>query len=102
VFNHPERETMNETSTRRKRRSREEWQQLIDAQASSELTPAAFCQANGLSLASFQNWKRRLTAEPPAPVEPWVDLGTFDRPSDSGWDIELDLGNGVCLRLRRC
>ena len=93
---------MNETITRRKRRSREEWQQLLQAQASSEMTQAAFCAANELSVASFQNWKRRLASEETAPSEPWVHLGTLDRPTDAGWDIELDLGNGVCLRLRRC
>ena len=93
---------MKETITPRKRRSREEWQQLIEAQSASELTQAGFCQANGLSLASFQNWKRRLAAEQPSLVEPWVDLGTLDRPAGSGWDVELGLGNGVCLRLRRC
>ena len=93
---------MNETTTKRKRRSREEWQQLIEAQAASELTQTAFCKANRLSLASFQNWKRRLAAEQPSLHDPWVDLGTLDRPTGSGWDIELDLGKGVCLRLRRC
>ena len=93
---------MKETTTQRKRRRREEWQQLIEAQSVSELTQAAFCAANGLSLASFQNWKRRLAAERTVPAEPWVDLGTLDRPAGSGWDIELELGDGVCLRLRRC
>lgn len=93
---------MNETSARRKRRSREEWQRLINAQMSSEMTQSRFCAANGLSLASFQNWKRRLTAEEPTAAEPWVELGTLDRSADAGWDIELDLGNGVCLRLRQC
>ena len=93
---------MNETPTARTRRSRKEWQRLIEAQSSSELTQAAFCTANGLSLSSFQNWKRRLAPEQPTPTEPWVDLGTLDRPMDAGWELELDLGSGVCLRLRRC
>ena len=55
VFNHPEQKTMNEMTTQRKRRSREEWRQLIETQSVSEMTQAAFCAANGLSLASFQN-----------------------------------------------
>lgn len=92
---------MNET-TLRKRRSREEWQHLIDTQAAGNLTQVAYCKANGLSLSSFRYWKRQLEAEQPAPVEPWVDLGTLDRRTGSGWDIELDLGKGICLRLRRC
>lgn len=93
---------MNDTPQQRKRRSREEWQQLIDTQPASGLTQAAFCAANGVSLASFQNWKRRLAAEQPVPSEAWVDLGALDHAEHTGWDIELDLGSGVCLRLRRC
>ena len=93
---------MNETMSQRKRRSREEWQRLIDAQFASGMTQSRFCAANGLSLASFQNWKRRLVVEQPTSAEPWVELGTLDRSADAGWDIELDLGKGLCLRLRRC
>ena len=88
------------TTTRRIRRGRDEWQRLIDEQAASGLTQSAFCQANALSLASFQNWKRRLVAE--APGESWVELGTLNRSAGTGWDVELDLGEGLCLRLRRC
>ena len=93
---------MNETPTARTRRSHEEWQRLIEAQSASEPTQAAFCTANGLSLASFRHWKRRLASEQPTPTGPWVDLGTLDRPAATGWELELDLGSGVCLRLRRC
>ena len=95
---------MNAIPTARKRRTREEWQQLIEAQSSSAMTQTAFCAANGVSLASFHNWKRKLAMESdqPAPPEPWIDLGTLNRPEGTGWDIELDLGQGVYLRLRRC
>lgn len=91
---------MSETTARRIRRRPEEWQRLINEQSVSGLTQAAFCQANALSRASFQNWKRRLVAE--APAEPWVELGTLDQSASTGWDVELDLGAGLCLRLRRC
>lgn len=95
---------MSNTSQRRIRRSREEWQRLIDEYADSGLTQAAFCQAKGLGLASFQNWKRRLAAEAPAlpSTEPWLELGALTEQRPSGWDIELDLGDGLSLRLRRC
>ena len=91
---------MNEPTPRRIRRSRDQWQQLIGEQADSGMTQAAFCQAHSLSLASFQNWKRRLVYEEPA--ESWVELGTLNKASQSGWDIELALGDNICLRLRRC
>jgi hypothetical protein len=73
---------------------------LINEQTDSGQTQAAFCAANGISAASFQNWKHRLAAEV-SPV-PWVELGTLDQQGTSAWDVELELGDGVCLRLRRC
>ena len=91
---------MSEKKRRRIRRSEAEWQQLIDDQAGSGQTQAAFCAANGISVASFQNWKRRLAAE--VSPEPWLELGSLAQQSTSAWDIELQLGDGICLRLRRC
>ncbi len=91
---------MSETTPRRIRRGREGWRRLITEQADSGLTQAAFCQKNAISVASFHNWKRRLAAETPA--EPWFELGTLSGSSASSWEIELELGEGICLRLRRC
>ena len=88
---------------RRTRRSRDEWQRLVSEQAESGLTQTAFCEAKGLSLTSLQYWKRKLAdnAATPPPT-PWVDLGTLAAAASPGWDIELQLGDGICLRLRRC
>lgn len=86
------------TGSRRIRRSRAEWQRLIEEQAGSGLTQSAFCALHGVSVGSFGNWKRRFAAN--APSDPWVDLGAFA--GAAGWDIELDLGEGVRLRFRRC
>jgi hypothetical protein len=91
---------MSESTKRRIRRGEDEWQRLIEEQAYSGLTQSAFCAANGISIGSFQNWKRRLAAE--VSPEPWLELGTLAQQGTSAWDIELDLGDGVCLRLRRC
>jgi hypothetical protein len=88
--------------TRRVRRSREDWRRLISEQAQSGLTQSAFCEANGLSVASLQYWKRKVADDvETVPSAPWVDLGTLAATSP-GWDIELQLGDGICLRLRRC
>ncbi|MGB7755496.1 MAG: transposase [Salinisphaera sp.] len=87
----------------RRRRSPEQWQRLIDQQADSGQSQAAFCAAHGLSQTTFQHWKRRLKSSA-SPVEalftPLTDTSVPNEP-DSGWTIELDLGDGVCLRLRR-
>ncbi len=37
------------------RRSRQQWQQLIEAQQSSGLSQKAYCQQEGLSIGSFSN-----------------------------------------------
>jgi hypothetical protein len=85
---------------RRIRRSRAEWQQLIGEQADSGLTQSAFCASRGICIGSFRNWRHRLAAE--APPDSWVELGTVAGHGAGGWDIELELGEGVCLRFRRC
>ena len=86
---------------RHTRRSREAWQRLVDEHAASGQTQRAFCAERGISLASFGNWKRRLAAEA-ASDDPWMEVLGVSEPYAVGWDIELDLGAGVCLRLRRC
>lgn len=47
-------------SKRHQRRSREQWAIIMDSHAASGLTIADYCQANGIGLASFGKWKRRL------------------------------------------
>ena len=54
---------MTEETTPRKRhqrRSPDQWRALIEAQARSGLSQAAFCEREGLCAGSFWNWRRRL------------------------------------------
>lgn len=94
------------SKTTRTRRTADQWRTLIAEQASSGMSQEAFCKHKRLALSTFANWKRRLASEPtveneraPDPSR-WIDLGSLGG-TGAGWDIELDLGNGVCLRLRR-
>ena len=93
---------MTETTRRHVRRSPSEWQQLIDEQARSGLSQTAFCAARAVSTTSFQHWKRQLAATLAPPSPTWLDLGPLRESVATGWDLELELGAGVCLRLRRC
>ena len=92
--------------TTRTRRTAEQWRTLIAEQAGSGLSQEAFCKQKKLALSTFASWKRRLGRGPAVENEPtsdpatWIDLGSLGARS-AGWDIELDLGDGVCLRLRR-
>ncbi len=94
-----------------KRRSRIEWQELIDEQAASGLSQKAFCAQRDIPLATFGYWKRKLRSVSPSlpagsgadPVSlaDWIELPTHEPASGGGWQIELELGNGLCLRLRQ-
>ena len=95
-----------------KRRSKNEWQRLIDEQATSGLTQKAFCAQAGIAVATFGYWKRKLRDEgAPRPDKPvglqgvtlddWIELSAPATEPAPGWHIELDLGNGLCLRLHR-
>lgn len=90
----------------RTRRTADQWRTLIAEQSDSGMSQEAFCKHKRLALSTFTNWKRRLASVPVLEDErapdpsPWIDLGGLEA-SGSGWDIELDLGGGVCLRLRR-
>ncbi|MGH9485163.1 MAG: IS66 family insertion sequence element accessory protein TnpA, partial [Terriglobales bacterium] len=99
----------------------EEWRQLIDEQRGSGQSQDAFCAAHGLAKSTFQSWKRCVYGRAPAravvatatrPSHP-VGAALFTplaRPmagqaspamSTTGWTVELELGDGLCLRLRQ-
>ena len=94
-------ESTTQGSPRRIRRSRDEWRRLIDEQAGSGQTQSAFCAARGISVGSLRNWRRRLGASIETSGS-WLELGTLAEAKSPAWDVELDLGDGICLRLRRC
>ena len=92
------------------RRSRREWQSLIARAEGSSLSVSAFCAAHGVSTASFYLWRKRLAAEVerPEPVAgAFLDLGEVEVTAGAGahraggWEVELALGDGLVLVLRR-
>ncbi len=94
-----------------KRRGEKEWQRLIEEQAASGLTRKAFCEQMGIAVASFGYWKRKLQAESVSTptgsgadtvsLADWIELPAHGSVAGGGWHIELDLGHGLCLRLRQ-
>ena len=88
-----------------------EWEQLIEAQQASGLSQKAFCAQNQLSVATFGYWKRKLRQDSHAQsqrddrhssADAWLEL-PVSVPGKEGshrWQIELDLGQGICLRLK--
>ena len=87
------------------RRSRKQWESLIDEQQQSGLTQVQFCLKNNLALSSFCNWKHRLSENVehklPAEDSNWLSLPEQLFSPSGNWKIELDLGGGICLRLNQ-
>ena len=91
------------------RRTRQQWKELIELQPGSELSPPKFCEQAGVSYQSFMAWRKKLkmpdtqSTHPPqfveltAPVNTPVDSESMGVVSE--WQVELDLGNGIQLRI---
>ena len=58
-----------------------------------------------IAYSSFCHWKRKLEAEPSgsesAAHAEFVELAPAGPALAEGWEVEVELGNGVWLRLRR-
>lgn len=93
------------------RRSRAQWQRLmLDYEASGQ-SQQVFCREHGLALSTFARWRQILgapVAGGPA-AEPQRLFTELRVPVSSGapaggtppWEVELALGAGVVLRMRR-
>lgn len=57
------------------RRTRADWQALIEAWRQSSQTQSAFCQEQGLCYQQFSKWKRRLASE--AVPDPDITAAAF-------------------------
>lgn len=86
---------------RRVRRSAAQWRHLIQEEARSGLAQRAFCARHGVAPSSLRLWKRKLGAEGELPSTQFIELTPDTAETAHGWDVELELGDGVRLRLRR-
>ena len=84
------------------RRSHADWKQLMEQYEAGGLKQRAFCEQHGLAYSTFCYWRKRLRQS--ARIEnnsehlfelPMLPIG--DHPD---WRVELDLGQGVVLRLK--
>ena len=91
------------TKQRRVRRSETEWQDLFARFEQSGQSREVFCAEQGVVLSSFIRWWKKLhqrLPQQPAMVEApvFVELGAGREPH---WEVELQLGAGVVLRVKR-
>lgn len=90
-----------------KRRTPEQWRDLVDQQRDSGLSAMQFCKQQSIGYASFCSWRKRLSESPVSDSTSSDEAGFLDlsslmgasSSSGSGWNIVLSLGNGVELRL---
>lgn len=86
--------------TKRIRRTPQQWQQIIDQQSRSGQAARQFCADNDLNYSVFCKWRRKLA--PSQPGAAFLDVSSLVVPEPTPtWEVELDLGGGMALRLRR-
>lgn len=86
------------------RRSREQWQELVEKFAQSGLSKRGFCDRNEISYDRLAFWIRRFRKLDNGAGNLFVEMPeeiSRDLPLPTTWDAELDFGNGIVLRLRR-
>jgi transposase-like protein len=84
------------------RRGRSDWEQLMAQYEASGLTQRAFCEQHGLGYSTFCYWRKHLrqSAATEKPSAVLIELPMFQPDQASDWRIELDLGQGIVLRLK--
>ena len=99
-----------QAGARRHRRSAAELQSLVSQFEGSGLSRFAFCREHGLAPQTFDRYHGAVACEwaefvelPPEGVKDAMDGCTFptEYPASSCWEVELTLGEGLILRLRR-
>ena len=91
-----------ERKGRRRRHNASERRAVLQRLAASDVGMAAFCRAESISMATLRRWKeeagsagvKRVAAAAPSG---FLDLGALG----GAISIEVDLGGGVMLRVRR-
>jgi len=79
-------------------RSAVEWSGIITRYRQSGMGMKAFCEQEGLRLGTFEEWYRRVRRSETSKGR-FVE-GKSERPSAGPWAVEVELPNGVRLRVR--
>jgi len=107
-LSHPEPQPQ-PTPRRRARimRTQEQWKALLEEFTTSGLTRATFCKKHRIATSSLYRWQqlfeRASNADFIDVTEPLVNAPGSSHPTpvrDNDWQVELELGSGIVLRLR--
>jgi len=90
------------TITTKSRHSRSDWEQLMAQYEVSGLKQRAFCEQHGLTYSTFCFWRKQLRQSASIKNHPGhlFELPILPVDKSSDWRVELDLGQGVVLRLK--
>ena len=96
---------MSQVSQIKRRRTQDDWSQLMTEYEAGELTQCQFCAHHQLAYSTFCYWRKRLSAgavrtELAAVSAPLLELPVLPTPGQSNWRLELELGQGMVLRLK--
>ena len=91
-------------------RTSEQWQQIFEQHAASDMHIATFCKQQNINASSFYAWRKRLTRNTlhaviteALPIEKtqddWVNVTQEQAMPSQNWDVELALPNGIVLRM---
>jgi transposase-like protein len=90
---------MRTLSAGRVRRSREEWERIVERYHSSGLTEAAFCRREKIAPNRLSVWVSKIPRVPTTAAS-FVDVTPVETRAARFGDFELELPGGVTLRWR--
>ena len=83
------------------RRSRSDWEGLMSQYDSSKATQRAFCAQHNLAYSTFGWWRKKLRQSVSSVQSvSLIELPVQPTAQAAAWRLELDLGQGVVLRLK--
>lgn len=93
---------MSNTTRSNTRRDHSAWEQLMAQYETSNISQRVFCEQHGIAYSTFGYWRKQLRQS--ASVEKssaaLVELPMFPLEPAADWRVELDLGQGVVLRMK--
>ena len=106
LLSHPGPQPQQPTSRRRARvmRTREQWKALLEEFNTCRLTKSAFCKKHQIATSSLYRWQQ-LFSDHADFIDVTEPLANAPEPNpvqmrDNDWQVELELGCGIVLRLR--
>ena len=88
----------------RVKRSKEQWHMLVNQYETSGLTQQAFCKQHGIATSGLNKWRKRFSRSSEAEfvdiTDQLCEAGSHENHHpDNRWQVELQLGQGVVLRI---